>query len=285
MVPAVKARADVDGCGCVHCRELDTNTLHRTVLDMLVWSAELCRRYPSVIVLALSVVLADQLLTALAPGSLPGPPLESFDLLTTLGSSVFLRAFISTIVVGELTGTPVSPPTALWASTKQFVTLTVIFVGTIAVGAFLAMLLWLPVIGVVLLSGIPSTTPTGTVTGWVVALVTFLPLLFIMFRFGLAIEAYVIGRYNSVKALRISWRITADHHGRFIRILLIAFLSSVALSTFGGLLGADGSFGVNGAMLQPVTASLGKLTAVVWYAAFAHLYIQAVVEDSSDPEH
>lgn len=285
MVPAVKARADVDGCGCVSCREIDAPTLHRTVLDMLVWSAGLCRRYPSVLLLALVFVLAEQLVTTVAPSYLPKPPLESIDLLTTLGSIVFLRAFVSTIVAGELTESPTSPRTALWTGTKQLLPLTVLFLGTIGVGAVLSILLWLPVIGVVFLSGIPSASALGTVTRWGVALVTILPFLFVVFRFGLAIEAYVIGSYNPVKALRISWRITANHHGRFIRILLVAILSTAALSMLGGLFGTDGSFWSNGTMLQPVTASLGELTAVVWYAAFAHLYVQAVVEDSYEPGH
>ncbi|MFD1687612.1 hypothetical protein [Halobellus litoreus] len=73
MAPTIKARDDVDGCGCLDCRNIETTTTNRTVLDALVWSVRLFRSYPSIVVFAGVIILANRLLETDAVTVLPTP--------------------------------------------------------------------------------------------------------------------------------------------------------------------------------------------------------------------
>ncbi|WP_338742240.1 hypothetical protein [Haloplanus salilacus] len=50
LAPTIKARDDIEGCGCLECRNIETTTTDRTVLDALVWSVRLFRSSPSIVV-------------------------------------------------------------------------------------------------------------------------------------------------------------------------------------------------------------------------------------------
>ncbi len=108
MAPTIKERDDVDGCGCLECRNIETTTTNRTVLDALVWSVRLLRSSPSVVAFAGVIVLVNRLLETDSIDVLPLPVIDVLEALTAFAFIFLIRAYVGTIVAGELTGDPVT---------------------------------------------------------------------------------------------------------------------------------------------------------------------------------
>ncbi|MFC6614243.1 hypothetical protein ACFQAS_04615 [Halopenitus salinus] len=278
MAPTIKVRDDVDGCGCLECRNIETITTNRTVLDALVWSVRLFRSYPSILGFAVVIILANRLLETDGINLLPMPAIGVFEVLTSFAFIVLIRAYVGTIVAGELTGDPVTIRDGLRRSLSR----TPALVGVILFVVFSAMtipfLVFLPLL---VLAGMFPGNPVEIV-GFPVAAaiggITFaVPFLFLLFKFWFAPEACVIGQYGPLKSLRVSWRITTNYRGKFVLIGLIAIGSAVSLylPTYFPEMGT--SLASLNPVLSMISSSISELLSIVWASAYAHIYVEGVV--------
>jgi hypothetical protein len=278
VAPTIKVRDDVDGCGCLECRNIKTITTNRTVLDALVWSVRLFRSYPSILGFAVVIILANRLLETDGINLLPMPAIGVFEVLTSFAFIVLIRAYVGTIVAGELTGDPVTIRDGLRRSLSR----TPALVGVILFVVFSAMtipfLVFLPLL---VLAGMFPGNPVEIV-GFPVAAaiggITFaVPFLFLLFKFWFAPEACVIGQYGPLKSLRVSWRITTNYRGKFVLIGLIAIGSAVSLYLPTYLPEMGTSLASLNPVLSMISSSISELLSIVWASAYAHIYVQGVV--------
>jgi hypothetical protein len=278
VAPTIKARDDVDGCGCLECRNVETTATRRTVLDAVVWSVRLFRSSPSILAFAGVIILANRLLETESIDVLPLPAIGLFEALTAFAFIVSIRAYVGTVVAGELTGDPVTIREGLHRTLVR----TPALVGVILLVVFSVMtvpfFLALPLL--VLAGSIPGNPvemvgfPVAAAVGGVVFAVPFLLLLF---KFWFAPEACVIGQYGPIESLRVSWRITTNYRGKFVLITVIAVGSAISLY----LPAYPPEMGTSLASVTPVlhvlSASVGELLSIVWASAYAHIYVQGVV--------
>lgn len=281
MIPVVREREEMDGCGCPDCRGLDVLTLRRTTPDTLVWSLRLFRRYPSILALALGFVLVGRLLqTVLAP-YFPPPAIDTARVLSVLGVGVVVRAHVSGLVASDLIDSSTKAWNALKLTVRRLPALAgiVLGIGVTFVLTFIGTtLVSFPLVAVFFgFEAVPvPTAPAFEVVAVGFMLFSVLPVLFVLFKFWFAIEACVVGRYGPIESLRVSWRLTRNHRERFLITLAVAvgsvFGSVLLGSGFGVRVGASSS------ILDAAATDLGTLLSVVWYGVFAHFYVQGVVE-------
>lgn len=208
-VPTIKARRDVDGCGCLDCRNVGATSVNRTVLDAVVWSGAVLRSHRPIVVLAGAIVLGRRLLETGVVAGLPAPAVGTIEAATTFAFVLLVRAYVGTIAAGELTDTPVTVRGGL----RRSVARTPALVGVVALAALAVVLLpfvlSLPLVLVVAgLGGTPLETVGFPLVAAVGGVLFVLPFLCLVFKFWFAPEACVIGRYGPVESLRVSWGIT-----------------------------------------------------------------------------
>ncbi|WP_371727622.1 hypothetical protein [Haloarcula sp. CBA1122] len=274
MAPTIKSREDIDGCGCLECRNIETTTTNRTALDALVWSVRLFRSYPSIIAFAGVTILANRLLETDIINGLPMPVIGVFDALTAFVFIILIRAYVGTIVAGELTDNSVTIREGVHRSITRTpaligVTLLIVFsVMTVPFFLFLPLLLFAGAI-----PGNPADIIGFPVVAAVGGLVFAVPFLGLLFKFWFAPEACVIGQYGPLKSLRISWQITTNYRRKFVLIAVIAIgsVSNLYLPEIG-----TGVASVT-PVLRVFSTSVGDLLSIVWASAYAHLYIQEIV--------
>ena len=278
VAPTIRARDDTDGCGCLECRNIETATTNRTVLDALVWSANLFRSYPSIVVFAGVIILAKRLLGTDAITVLPTPAVGVVEGVTAFAFVISIRAYVGAVVAGELTDTPVTICEGLHRSiarTPAVVGVVVLVVGSVMVIPSLVSLPLFLVVGFTLgnpveLFGFPIVAAVG-------GIVIVVPVLFLLFKFWFALEACVIGQYGPIESLAVSWRLTTQYRGKFILITVIAVGSAIGiyLPTVLPELGTGGA--VVSLVLRVTSASVSELLSVVWASAYAHTYVQGIV--------
>jgi hypothetical protein len=278
VAPTIRARDDTNGCGCLECRNIETTTTNRTVLDALVWSVRLFRCYPSIVAFAGVVILAKRLLETDAIAVLPTPAVGVVEGVATFAFIISIRAYVGTIVAGELTDTPVTIREGLHRSVAR----TPAVVGVILLVVFSVMvipsLVSLPLFVVLGLTlGDPVTILGFPIVAAVGGIIFAVPFLFFLFKFWFAPEACVIGQYGPIESLRVSWRITTNYRGKFVLIAVIAVGSAISiyLPTVLPELGA-GPILVS-PILDAISSSAGELLSVVWASAYAHTYVQGIV--------
>lgn len=103
------------------------------------------------------------------------------------------------------------------------------------------------------------------------------PLLFLAFRCWFAVEACVPGRYGPIGSLHVSWALTSNHPWKLLVALLPVVATGVAAAV-GLRPGGDLVPLTAGPVLDALATSAGELTSVVWYAVYAHLYMQGAVD-------
>lgn len=282
MVPAIKVRRDVDGCGCLECRSVEAATTRRSIVDSLAWSVRLARAYPSVPLLALSFVLAGRLLEAGMP-HLVAPVAGLLEAAIWFGLVVLVRGQVATIAAGELTGDRIAPTRALrhsLARTPAVIGLLAALVATLSVVWLLSSI---PTFAVFVLLAFAPVEPTSLVAAsLLVALpvVAFavVPTLVVVFKFWLAVEACIVGGYGPVEAFRVSWRLTTSYRWKILAVA-VALLASAGVLFVAALVPGPGvGTTAIGPVLEAAFTSLGELTAVLWYGVYAHLYVQAAVD-------
>lgn len=279
VAPMIKARDDVDGCGCLECRNIETTTTNRTVIDALVWSVRLFRSYPSIVVFAGVIILANRLLETDLINALPMPVIGTFEVATAFAFIVLIRAYVGTIVAGELTGDTVSIRDGMRRSIARIPALVgVIFfiVFSVMTIPFLVLTPLFVLFGVLL--GNPVEMVGFPVVAAIGGIVYAVPFLLLLFKFWLAPEACVIGQYGPIESLRISWRITTNYRGKFLLIVIIVIGSAMGLYVPTLLPEMGASLASLSPVVNAVSSSVGELLSIVWASAYAHIYVQGVVE-------
>lgn len=279
VAPTIRTQEDTDGCGCLNCRNIETVTTHRTVLDTLVWSVRLFRSYPSILGFSAVIVLANRLLETESVTVLPVPAIDIVEFVTAFAFVFLIRAYVATIVAGELTSDRVTAREGLSHTVARIpafgltVSLVVVLVmSTVAASAPLFGFLFLFPGNPIEIVGFPAAAGIG-------ALVAVGPPLLLVFKFWFALEACVVGHYGPVDSLRISWRITTNHRAKLFLLVLIALGSGVTfyLPTYVLQIGSD--LGPIPSVVNVIAASIGELLSVVWASAYAHIYVQQVIAE------
>ncbi|WP_459864398.1 hypothetical protein [Halorubrum trueperi] len=209
---------------------------------------------------------------------LPLPAIGVFDALTAFAFIFLIRAYVGTIVAGELTDDPVTIREGLHRSlarTPSLVGLIVLIVFSVMTLPFLVLLPLLVLVGAipgnpVEMVGFPVAAAVGGI-GFAV------PFLLLLFKFWFAPEACVIGRYGPIESLRVSWRITTNFRGKFLLVAVIAIGSALSLYLPTSLPEMATSLAPLNAVLSVISSSAGELLSIVWTSAYAHIYVQGVV--------
>ncbi|WP_233560659.1 hypothetical protein [Halobellus sp. Atlit-38R] len=275
--PTIKAREDVDGCGCLECRNIETTTTNRTVLDALVWSLRLFRSYPSILAFAGVIIFSNRLLETDSITVLPTPAIGVIEAVTAFAFIISIRAYVGTIVAGELTGESVTVREGL----RRSIVRTPALVGVIVVIVFVVMTVpFFVSFPLFLLVGVipaPVEMVSFPVAAAVGGIIFAVPFLFLLFKFWFAPEACVIGQYGPIESLWVSWRITTNYRRKILLIAVIAIGSALSLY----LPTVFPEFGTRLALVSPVidiiSSSLSELLSVVWASAYAHIYVQGIV--------
>ncbi|MFC5136555.1 MULTISPECIES: hypothetical protein [Haloferacaceae] len=278
MAPTIKARDDVDGCGCLECRNIETTTTNRSVLDALVWSVRLFRSYPSILAFAGVIILTNRLLETDSIALLPMPAVGVIEAITAFAFIVLIRAYVGTIVAGELTGNSVTKREGLRRSIARapaLVGVILLIVFSVMTIPFFVSLPFFFLVGVLPITSMEMVSfPVAVAVGGVIFAV---PFLFLLFKFWFAPEACVIGQYGPLKSLRVSWRITTNYRGKFLLIVVIAIGSGVSLYLPPVLPQLETGLTLVQPVLGVISSSVGELLSIVWAGAYAHIYVQGVV--------
>lgn len=278
VAPTVKTRGDINGCGCLECRNIETTTTNRTVFDALVWSVRLFRSYPSILAFTGVIIIANRLLETDGIALLPMPAISVIEAVTAFVFVISIRAYVGTIVAGELTGDPVTIREGL----RRSIARTPALVGVIFLVVFSVMTIpfFVSVPLFLLVAVFPVTSVeiiSFPVTAAVGGIIFVAPFLFLLFKFWFAPEACVIGQYGPFKSLRVSWHITSNYRGKFLLIAVIVIGSAVNHSIPTILPQIETGLTVVHPVLHVISSSVGELLSIVWASAYAHIYVQGIV--------
>jgi hypothetical protein len=275
---AIRAASDADGCGCLDCLGVGTVTLRRGFLGTVLWASRLCRAYPAVPALALVLALAGALVETVGPAYLPDPVVGGVGVVASVGLAVGLRAVVASIAARELTDRDIGPLAALWSSLGSLVVLLGLFWFLLMVALFVPFSLG-TVLAIVFV--VADINPVDLLGFHVVAagsLVLVLgPLAVLVFKTWYAIEACVLGGYDPVKSLVVSWRVTTDHRGRALGIVVGTLGSSGVAAAIDPVVGAGAPLAAPGPVVTATLGAVGQATVVVWFGVYAHSYVQGVL--------
>ena len=278
VAPTIRARADTDGCGCLECRNVDTTTTNRTVLDALVWSVRLFRSSPSIVAFAGVIVLARRLLETDIVSVLPAPAVGVVEAVTAFAFVISIRAYVGTIVAGELTDSPVTIREGLHRSiarTPALIGVVLLVVFSVLMVPFFVSFPLFVLVGFIL--GNPVAILGFPIVAAVGGIVVAVPFFLLLFKFWFAPEACVIGQYGPVESLGVSWRLTTHYRGKFVLIVVIAVGSAIGIY----LPTVVPELGTGRALVSlasnAISSSVGELLSIVWASAYAHTYVQGIV--------
>ena len=278
VAPTIRARDDIDRCGCLECRNIETTTTKRTVVDALVWSVRMFRSYPSIVAFAGVIILANRILEIDTVTVLPTPAVGVVEAVTAFAFIITIRAYVGTVVAGELTDNPVTVREGLHRSiarTPALVGVVLLVVFSVMTIPFLMSLPLFVLVGVV--PGTPVEMVGFPVAAAVGGIVFAVPFLFLLFKFWFALEACVIGQYGPIESLQVSWRITTNYRGKFVLIVVIAVGSAISIYLPTVLPGVNTGLALLSPVLDAIASSVSELLSILWASAYAHTYIQAVV--------
>lgn len=277
--PVIKARQDTDECSCIDCRNISTTTTSRTVLDALLWSVELLRAYPSILVLGLSVVIVNRVLETGAVSVIPGPVVGIAELTTGFVFVFLLRAYVATVTAGVLTGNQVSYRSGLKYSLRRIPALFGVFGLIILLVMTVSALVVAPLFfGLVAIVG-DSVEMIGFAPIALIGGITFaIPFMLLLYKFWMAPEACVIGGYGPIKSLRVSWKITTAFRTKLVVALLFAIGTAGAFYLLGFVPGIEEGSVSFGPVAGAISVSLGEILSVVWMGVYAHLYVQGIID-------
>lgn len=281
MVPAVRDRRDVDGCACLACRNLEPAVRRRSILETLLWSVQLVRTYPSVVLFALAFVSLRRLLE-LDVLPIAAPVVGLLEATATVVLFFLVRAYVAVIVTTELSNVRMPVRNRVRHSLERLPALVGVIVATVAVLVFVWMLSVVPTMA--LFAGL-AVAPVDPAAGWPIPIagvlamaVTSLATLFVIFKLWLAMEACIVGGYGPLASLRISWRITGNYRGKLLAVVLAVAASVGLLYVAGSVPVFDDASSPLGVAVGWTFATLADLTSVVWFGVYAHLYVQGIVD-------
>lgn len=282
MRPIVKLGQDTEECGCLECRDIGVVVIRRSVIDALAWSFNLIRTHRSILVFAVVALLWNRAVDIGLVKFFPAYVLGIIEPLSVFVLAFFLRAYIGTLVVGELTGRPVTVYDGVIHSLRRTPALVVSLVLVVVVVMTAPFVLSLPLFFVIALIGIPLQTVVVPLVLAVGGVVFAVPFVFLLFRFWLAVEACVLGRYGPIESLRVSWQITSNHRGKLFVVVVLIFVSTLTLYFPEQLPVVREIVGASRSPLSMLLASLNELLSLLWAGVYAHVYVQAVVSESAE---
>lgn len=263
-------------------------TLRRELIDMIPWSVGLFRTYPGVLAIVLAFVTINRVPDS--PGSIPIPvPLAiGGGLLYAAIYFVGIRALMGTVAAANLADEPVRYRALLRHAIGRMPAILGLFIvvglviGTISFLVFIATvpaLIW----GIFVLALLHEVIGTVAIVAAIplVLLMIFTiigPPVYVLFKAWLSIEACVIGNYGPVDSLKVSWRVSTSHRGKLMVIVVSALASSGMLLLVGLLPSVGAATSLIGPPAQFISAGIGELIGITWYAIYAHLYVQGVVD-------
>ncbi|EMA18013.1 hypothetical protein C443_20022, partial [Haloarcula argentinensis DSM 12282] len=219
-------------------------------------------------------ILANRLLETDIINTFPMLVIDLLDGLTAFVFIILIRAYVGTIVAGELTDSSVTIREGVHRSitrTPALIGVTLLIVFSVMTVPFFLSLPLLLLAGAI--PGNPADIVGFPVVAAVSVLVFAVPFLGLLFKFWFAPEACVIGQYGPLKSLRISWQITTNYRRKFVLIAIIAIgsVSNLYLPEMGTSVASVAP------VLRVLSTSVGDLLSIVWASAYAHLYIQEIV--------
>jgi hypothetical protein len=279
----IRRHAETDGCSCLDCRNVDAATFRRSVLDTVHWSVRLCRAYPSIVLLGVCLVTAGAGVDALGARYLPSPVVGLLDVVIAVGFVLALRAYVATLAARELTGSSLAPWPWCRRAIGRILLLAVVILVLVFVVSVLSTLVIFALFGALTVGGLlPPAAPLDQ-PGFLVATAVsvgllLVPLLYVLFKCWFALEACIIGQYGPVDAIRVSWGLTTTYRGKVLRLTAVVILSLGASYVAALTPSVSGPLGTLLSSLGPLVGALGELSAVLWYAVSAHLYVQGVLD-------
>ncbi|MDS0257942.1 hypothetical protein NDI56_00805 [Haloarcula sp. S1CR25-12] len=275
----IRRRSETDGCGCLDCRNVDATATRRSLLDTVAWSWRLCRTHPSILVLGAVLVALGTLVDVLGVRYLPVPVADVLEIAVAGGFFIGVRIYVATLTARELTGDTVSP--WLWCrrAVGRALVLVVVLIGLLGALSALSTLLSVALMGVLVLTALQPTTPYGYMLVFAVSVgLLLLPVGIMLFKCWFAMEACILGRYGPLESIRVSWAMTTSYRWKLARLLSL-FTVAIGLSYVGRLVApGSGPLAALFPAVQSLAGALAELSAVVWFAVSAHLYVQSVVE-------
>lgn len=282
MVEAIPRRSDVEGCGCVRCRGVDTAVDRRRFIDALLWSTGLVRARPSILaVFCLPVALT--LVTR--PG--PFPVAVAGEFVGTVGA-LFGRGYVAVVGGAALAG---REPTVRATARLVCARLPAVVGGLVLAAAVVLAPLLVLVALALALEWLGVDAPAAVVvTAFAVGSVA---IAFLVVKCCLVPEAALVGRYGPLESVRASWALTSLHRRRAV-LAVAGLVALVVLEVALGDVGATGgpftiTVGYQGRQLElfafgPAVeagwlASIASAVASALYAGvFVHLWVQGIFE-------
>jgi hypothetical protein len=280
-----RRRADVDGCGCSRCQDVDPRVLDRSLFDGVCWSGALPFRRPSILVV-FGVVAAAQLAVLVSTTDL-----VVVGALASLVGTALGRGYVGVVGRDALAraGPSRGPLDAVRVVLRRFPAFCVaVCVVLAALGG---------VVGAVTALRAPARAAAAAVgvTPVVANAVLFLAVagvvLYALLKCCFLPEACFVGGYGPVGALRASWAVATVHRSKALRVVAgFALLLAVGVAVdaqfadptrpvtlsvrYGETVVALRSFGFAPGPRFVVDA----LTTLLYSGVFVHQYVQGVVE-------
>jgi hypothetical protein len=219
-----KLRADVEGCGCVRCQQVEGTALQRSVTESLQWSSRLVLARPSIPAVFLGVGFL-QLAVLLGPREL-----ALVGALLGVAGVFVGRGYVGVVGRETLAQRNPSPASALRTVFRRFpafagaALLVVALLGS--TGLFVARVLSRPVRAALQAAGASAFT-----TDVVVLLAVAASVLYLLLKFWFVPEACFVGGYGPASALRTSWQVTTLHRRKaFLVVAGFALLLGVGVA-------------------------------------------------------
>lgn len=219
----IRRHEDVDGCGCLRCQEIDHEVIHRSLADVVSWSATIPLARPSIVLVLGGVGLIQLGTLVVSPG------LALVLAVVSVVGVFFSRGYIG-IVAQELLGRETVPSRrALRLSLARLPAF---------VGSALAIIVGLAAVTLLVVSvGLPVTRAVTTTVGFAPVAADFgalavllLGVVYVLLKCCFVPEACFVGGYGPLDAIRVSWRLTGVHRLR-VGLVLAGFAVLLAVGS------------------------------------------------------
>jgi hypothetical protein len=286
VVEPIKHRKDVDGCGCLRCRDLDAAVTRRSVGHDLLWSVRLVGARPSLAAFALAVAVFEYGASTVSPSATDPAGVVAAGLL--VGVVVAFRGYVAAVAADELGGRRSSAGRAFAYATTRVPAAAAAVAGALLVGGLaiaaaivLAVLLFVAIQFAAFGLGIDQMSD-AVFDGALPSLLFGSVLAAVWFKFWLAPDVCVVGDYGPVESLRLSWAITASEPRRLL-VVVAGFAASFLAPRVGAALlvevGATHPGGVPGIRLL---SALGRwLSSTVWFVVGTQIYVRSAMVKTS----
>jgi hypothetical protein len=283
---SLRFREDVDGCACIHCRDVEYDVRQRSLVDSMGWSARLAVTHPS-IVLVFVVLGALQLLIRYSQQQ-PGTASAVLGV-----TGVFVaRGYVGVVGTDVLRNRTPAPTAAIVTVVRRLSNLAGAVV--VAVGGVTVAVLFVDRVVVraarraFRLGGIePVYAELG------VLVLTAVSIVYLLVKLWFVPEACFVGGYGPTSALQVSWTITTLHFRKAVAIVGgFVVLFGVGILLDAELAGSESpvvlsiQYGDTAILLRSFGLSVTSgvhfvfdvLSSALYFGVFVHEYVQSVVD-------